>query len=94
MKNNKFLSLSVILLAISIIFGAFVISHSINNMSNKIILGEGYVLNLEETAKYLKIDKIDLIRLISKEGSKIPYKQVGGKYLFDRRALDQWLLIN
>ena len=47
------------------------------------------VLTLEEAAKYLKIAKPTLYRLL--EDGKIPAFKVGNQWRFTRELIDKWL---
>ena len=50
---------------------------------------DNQVLTLEELARYLKIPKSTLYKLVQ-EG-RIPGQKLGKQWRFARRAVDQWL---
>jgi excisionase family DNA binding protein len=50
------------------------------------------LLTTEQVARYLKIDKFTLYRLVSQK--KIPAFKVGNQWRFKRKMLDAWLSKN
>lgn len=47
------------------------------------------VLNLKEAAAYLGISPPTLLALL--QGSSIPYRRAGQRWLISKAALDEWL---
>ncbi len=54
-------------------------------MSEKI----GEIFTLDEVAKYLKVGKRTIYRLVAEK--KIPAFKVGGAWRFTRADIDQWI---
>ncbi len=54
-------------------------------MSDKI----GEIFTLDEVAKYLKVGKRTIYRLVAEK--KIPAFKVGGAWRFTRADIDQWI---
>jgi excisionase family DNA binding protein len=50
------------------------------------------LLNADQVARYLKVDKFTIYRLVSQK--KIPAFKVGSQWRFKRRMIDAWLLKN
>ena len=50
------------------------------------------LLSADQVARYLKIDKFTVYRLVSQK--KIPAFKVGNQWRFDRKMIDAWLLRN
>jgi excisionase family DNA binding protein len=50
------------------------------------------LLSADQVARYLKIDKFTVYRLISQK--KIPAFKVGNQWRFKRKMIDAWLLKN
>jgi excisionase family DNA binding protein len=48
------------------------------------------LLTIEQVARYLKIDKFTVYRLITQK--KLPAFKVGSQWRFKRKLLDEWLL--
>lgn len=46
-------------------------------------------MNKTEAAKYLGVSRNTLDKLIETKG--LPVKQISGRYIFSRQALDNWL---
>lgn len=46
-------------------------------------------MNKSEAAKYLGVSRNTLDKLIKTRG--LPVKQISGRYIFSRQALDNWL---
>ena len=47
------------------------------------------LMTLEQVAKYLKVDKFTVYRLVSKK--KLPGFKVGNQWRFKRAMIDAWL---
>ena len=94
MEKNKLLSLSIIILAISIVFCSLWIGSSIKEGTNKIISfvsQENDVLDLNEASTYLKISSAELQNISNGINSDIPHAKINGNYIFSKAALDNWL---
>jgi excisionase family DNA binding protein len=50
------------------------------------------LLTTEEVARYLKVDKFTVYRLLTQR--KIPAFKVGGQWRFKKKLIDAWLLEN
>ena len=50
------------------------------------------LLTPKEVARYLKVDKFTVYRLLTKR--KIPAFKVGGQWRFKKKLIDAWLLEN
>jgi excisionase family DNA binding protein len=50
------------------------------------------LLTAEQVARYLKIDKFTVYRLVSQK--KIPAFKVGNQWRFRKKLIDAWLLKN
>jgi excisionase family DNA binding protein len=50
------------------------------------------LLTTEQVARYLKIDKFTLYRLVTQK--KIPAFKVGNQWRFKRKVIDLWLIQN
>lgn len=106
MENNKLLPLSIIILAISIVFGSIWIGNAIGKASEV----EGYnqiifkaLLNKEEAAQYLNISVEQLNSILRKDEQErrnlgsyptyrfIPYMEIDGKQMFNIEGLNQWI---
>lgn len=55
----------------------------------KIKQEESKMLTVKETAKYLKLSKSMIYKLIRQK--KIPFVKIAGKYLFSKTKLDSWV---
>jgi excisionase family DNA binding protein len=55
----------------------------------KIKQEESKMLTVKETAKYLKLSKSMIYKLIRQK--KIPFVKISGKYLFSVTKLDSWV---
>ena len=49
-------------------------------------------MTTEQVARYLKIDKFTVYRLVT--GKKIPAFKVGNQWRFKKRMIDAWLMKN
>jgi excisionase family DNA binding protein len=50
------------------------------------------LLTADQVARYLKVDKFTVYRLVSQK--KIPAFKVGSQWRFNRKMIDAWLLKN
>lgn len=50
------------------------------------------LLTVEQVARYLKVDKFTVYRLVSQ--SKIPAFKVGNQWRFKKKMIDTWLMRN
>lgn len=106
MENNRLLPLSIIILAISIVFGSIWIGNSIG----KIAYSQEYdyisfkaLLNKEEAAQYLNISVEQLDSILRKDERQkmnlgsyptykfIPYMEIEGELMFNMDGLHQWI---
>jgi hypothetical protein len=101
LEKNKLLPLSIIILAISIIFGSIWIGFSLKQAANKSIsIGSKVdsqgsdILEFNEAAKYLKISESELLYLVEGRGSGINYIKINNKYIFSKEGLDKWVQSN
>ena len=61
-------------------------------MQNKIIMSITILddlLTVRELAKWLRLSESHIYSLVSKK--KIPYNKVGGKVLFDKQKIKNWI---
>jgi hypothetical protein len=96
-KNKLLLPLSIIILAISIIFGSVWIGYSLEEAANKSIFTgsqENDILGLDEAAKYLKISESELLYLAEGKNNGINYVKINNKYIFSKEGLDKWIQSN
>lgn len=67
MENKKLLSISIIILSLSIVFGSVFIGYSLSKSSKPQILtstsNESNVLNLSQAAKYLDMSEAEILLL-------------------------------
>jgi len=94
LENNKLIPLSIILLAVSIVFGSIWIGNSLKEVANQSIYinsQENEILELGEAAKYLKISEGDLLYLVRESDPEIKYVEINGKYIFSKEGLHQWV---
>ena len=94
MEKNKLLSLSIIILALSMVFCSLWIVSSIKEGTNKIMTfasQENDVLTLDEASTYLKISSTELLYIVDGINSDIPHAKINGKYIFSKVGLDNWL---
>lgn len=47
------------------------------------------LLTVRELGKWLRLSESHIYSLVSKK--KIPYKKIGGKVLFDRQTITNWI---
>lgn len=50
---------------------------------------DGDIMNVTETAKYLRVSESIARRLIKQ--ARIPYFKIEGRYLFYKRKLEEWI---
>jgi excisionase family DNA binding protein len=50
------------------------------------------LLSTEEVARYLKVDKFTIYRLVTQK--KIPAFKVGNQWRFKKKMIDAWLMKN
>jgi excisionase family DNA binding protein len=50
------------------------------------------LLNADQVAQYLKVDKFTIYRLVSQK--KIPAFKVGNQWRFKKEMIDEWLIKN
>ncbi len=50
------------------------------------------LLTTEQIARYLKVDKFTIYRLVSQK--KIPAFKVGNQWRFKKKMIDEWLMKN
>ena len=94
LEKNKLLPLSIIILAISIVFGSMWIGDSLKEVDNKnVSVGsqQSDILGLEEASKYLNISKEQLMSLADGIGSTINRVKINGKYIFSKEGLSNWV---
>ncbi|GFZ30349.1 hypothetical protein CSC2_08750 [Clostridium zeae] len=106
MENKKVLSISIILLSLSIVFGSIFVGYSLSKSAKPQISTspsiESNVLNLSQAAKYLDMPEAELQGIINTEKaaldqSKIftrmmfPYFTVNDKKYFYKNEIDEWL---
>lgn len=92
--NNKLMPISVIILAISIVFASIYIGVSLKEVANKSTHIDSQVidiLELDEAAKYLRLSEGDLLYLIIENDQDINYIEINGKYIFSKQALHEWV---
>lgn len=97
LEKTKLLPLSIIVLAVSIIFSSVLIGYSLKETNNKsITMGsqEKDILEIEEASKYLKISKSELIYLVEGKNIGINYVKINNKYIFSKEGLEKWVQSN
>ena len=94
LEKNKLLPLSIIILAISIVFASICIGDSLKEVANKnfsVGSQQSDILGLEEAAKYLNISEIQLMSLADGIGSDINRVKINGEYIFSKEGLSNWV---
>lgn len=94
LENNKLMPISVIILAISIVFASIYIGVSLKEVANQSTHIDSQVsdiLELDEAAKYLRLSEGDLLYLIIENDQDINYIEINGKYIFSKQALHEWV---
>jgi|GEM_PF-2047613 len=84
-EKNKLISVSIIMLAISIVFGSVFIGTGLKNPE------QDDILELGEAAKYLRLSEGDLLYMIRGNDFGINYVEINGKYIFSREGLHEWV---
>lgn len=62
-----------------------------NQNNNNLTMNNKTMLDFVDTYRYLNISEDDLNKLVANPDTKIPYLKISGKYVFNKKALDQWL---
>lgn len=105
MKNNKGLTISIIILACTIVIGSSIMATKVStaiNMTSIDLKEKSQVLGINEAAEYLHLSEEQVIRMINIEktdleedgifsGMMLPYFTVDGQYYFCKAELDNWL---
>ena len=105
MKNNKGLTISIIILACTIVIGSSIMATKVStaiNMTSIDSKEKSPVLGRNEAADYLHLSEEQVIRMINIEktdleedgifsGMMLPYFTVDGQYYFCKAELDNWL---
>lgn len=107
MNTNKFLPLSILALALCILFGSLFIGKSIENAAMAEIPAppqvEKALLTQEECATYLNITESEMKALVAEQlyeksqlSSNIPYQylsfiEISGKKMFSKNTVDMWI---
>ena len=105
MKNNKGLTISIIILACTIVIGSSIMATKVStaiNMTSIDSKENSPVLGINEAADYLHLSEEQVIRMINIEktdleedgifsGMMLPYFTVDGQYYFCKAELDNWL---
>lgn len=105
MKNNKGLTISIIILACTIVIGSSIMATKVStaiNMTSIDSKENSQVLGINEAADYLHLSEEQVIRMINIEktdleedgifsGMMLPYFTVDGQYYFCKAELDNWL---
>lgn len=105
MKNNKGLTISIIILACTIVIGSSIMATKVStaiNMTSIDSKEKSQVLGINEAADYLHLSEEQVIRMINIEktdleedgifsGMMLPYFTVDGQYYFCKAELDNWL---
>ena len=105
MKNNKGLTISILILACTIMIGSSIIATKVSTAINTNSIDSkenSQVLGINDAADYLHLSEEQVIRMINIEktdleedgifsGRMIPYFTVDGQYYFSKAELDNWL---
>ena len=105
MKNNKGLTISIIILACTIVIGSSIMATKVSTAINTNSIDSkenSQVLGINEAADYLHLSEEQVIRMINIEktdleedgifsGMMLPYFTVDGQYYFCKAELDNWL---
>ena len=105
MKNNKGLTISIIILACTIVIGSSIMATKVStaiNMTSIDSKENSPVLGINDAADYLHLSEEQVIRMINIEktdleedgifsGMMLPYFTVDGQYYFCKAELDNWL---
>ena len=102
MENKKILPISIIILAVSIIFGSIWIGHSLEKVIKVQASQEKVLLTETESADYLNISVDEFRSILLKEkltkeelgaydpSQFISYTEIGEKTLFSKNGLNEW----
>ena len=105
MKNNKGLTISIIILACTIVIGSSIMATKVSTAINTNSIDSkenSQVLGINDAADYLHLSEEQVIRMINIEktdleedgifsGMMLPYFTVDGQYYFCKAELDNWL---
>ncbi len=94
MGSNKMLSISIILLAMSIVFGSIWIGASLRQAGNNCMSSTSCgneILDIEEAANYLGISHGDLLYVLRRGSLELNYVLINDKYIFTKEALHEWV---
>ena len=105
MKNNKGLTISIIILACTIVIGSSIMATKVSTAINTNSIdskANSQVLGINDAADYLHLSEEQVIRMINIEktdleedgifsGMMLPYFTVDGQYYFCKAELDNWL---
>ncbi|MCX7657032.1 MAG: helix-turn-helix domain-containing protein, partial [Treponemataceae bacterium] len=78
----------------SIVFSSLWIGQFLKEVANKsssVSSQQSDILGLEEAAKYLNINKSELLYLAEGKGSTLNYVKINGKYIFSKEGLNKWV---
>ncbi|MGB4590424.1 MAG: hypothetical protein WBI17_14495 [Clostridiaceae bacterium] len=95
MEKNKFLSVSIIILAISITFSSLWIGQSLREAANKNVSvpsEQSNILGLEEAAKYLNLSETEFLYFVEGKSEGLNYIKINDKYIFSKEGLNLWIL--
>lgn len=107
MKSSKLLSISILVLAVSIILGPLFIGYTViksldSNNAVQTSVDKRTTFNLEQVADYLNMTQDDVLGIIQTEkqlldstgsftGTMFPYFTVNKVKYFDKSEIDSWL---
>ena len=103
MENKKLLPISIIALAMSIVFGSIWIGHSIEKLAaihtpmSPSTSTEHIALTLTQVAEYLNMTEEEVQLIINWEETasvnegKLPYVTINNKQYFHKDEIDEWL---
>lgn len=94
MEKNKLLSVSIIILAISIVLSSLWIGQALKEVANKSFSDasqQNDILRLEEAANYLNISESEFLYLLEGKGTGINYVKINDKYIFSKEGLNKWV---
>ena len=106
MENKKLLPISIIALAMSVVFGSIWIGHSIEKnvslQASTSISTDSKTLTLSQVAEYLNMKEEDVSAIIQTEEKKLdethrfegkmfPYFAINNKQYFYKDEIDEWL---
>ena len=106
MENKKLLPISIIILAMSVVFGSIWIGHSIEKsvslQASISISTNSKTLSLSQVAEYLNMNEEEVSAIIQTEQKKLdethsfdgkmfPYFTINNKQYFYKDEIDEWL---